>query len=335
MINIADEINLKTGTKICLITDSNVSRLYLEDIKGQLLDKGYQVVPFIIPAGEEEKNLNTVSKIYALLAKNSFSRTDCIVALGGGVVTDISGFSASTFLRGIKYISIPTTLLAMVDAAHGGKCGVDLPEGKNLVGAFYQPERVIVREDFLKTLPDNVFSQGMAEVIKYAFIMDLPLYEMLEGNDFSSIRNDKEFLKQMVNMCISDKDEVVSEDRLDYGRRHILNFGHTVGHAYEQMSDYKLSHGDAVSLGMLKVVKASAQKGYCGIEVYDKLLKMLKSYRLMIEPDREYDLEEVVKRISVDKKHDGNLLSLVILKEIAKADLLKISQDQIYGFLCI
>lgn len=334
MINILDGINLTFGTKICLITDSNVEKLYLMDIGKQLRDMEYKVFRYIIPAGEEEKNLNTVSKIYSLLTENNFSRSDCVIALGGGVVTDISGFVASTYLRGLKYISIPTTLLAMVDAAHGGKCGVDLPEGKNLVGAFYQPLQVIVREEFLETLPDNIFSQGMAEVIKYAFIMDLPLYEMLEGNDFSSVRHNGEFLAEMINKCIGDKERVVEEDRLDYGRRHILNFGHTVGHAYEQMSGYKLSHGDAVSLGMLKAAKASVKGGYCDRIVYDKLYEMLSSYGLITESGEKYDYIEVVKRIALDKKHDGDLLSFVILKDIANADLLNLSQDQIYGFLC-
>lgn len=336
--------------KVLIITDSTVAGLYLWDLHRELTLRECSVYEVILPSGESSKSLENVQMIYEILSDAAFSRSDYIVALGGGVITDISGFCAATYLRGLNYISIPTTLLAMVDAAHGGKCGVDLKYGKNLVGTFYDPEHIIIDVNFLKTLPKAVFAEGMAEVIKYAFIMDSSLYEML--NEFlvkfslvnidikediknNNYRFDDETLRlteEIIYRCVEDKNSIVIKDKNDHGIRRILNFGHTFGHAIEAISNYKVSHGYSVAVGMVMITKLSVKSGKTNERVLKSLIKMLKDFELPTDISEIGDFlimpeEDITDKISnaviYDKKHDGDELYVVIADSIGSSKIIK------------
>lgn len=336
--------------KVLIITDSTVAGLYLWDLHRELTLRECSVYEVILPCGESSKSLENVQMIYEILSDAAFSRSDYIVALGGGVITDISGFCAATYLRGLNYISIPTTLLAMVDAAHGGKCGVDLQCGKNLVGTFYDPEHIIIDVNFLKTLPKAVFAEGMAEVIKYAFIMDSSLYEVL--NEYlvkfalvnidikddavnTNYRFNDETLKltdEIIKKCIEDKNSIVIKDKNDHGIRRILNFGHTFGHAIEVTGNYKVSHGHSVALGMVMITKLSVKSGKTNEEVLKSLIKMLKDFELPTEIAEISEFskmsdEDIMDKISnaviYDKKHDGDELYVVIADSIGSSKIIK------------
>lgn len=321
--------SLPQGLKTLIITDSNVAELYLDGLHNALSERECNVSSMILPAGEESKNLSNVEKIYEELSADKFSRADYIVALGGGVITDISGYAAATYLRGIKFVSIPTSLLAMVDAAHGGKCGVDLKCGKNLVGTFYEPTDVICDYRYLSTLPKAVFTDGMAEVIKYAFIMDEALFDIL--NDASCLYDNMDIVGKVVEMCIADKKAVVAKDRYDFGIRRILNFGHTYAHALEQISGYKVGHGFAVSLGMIKITELAVKKGLCSEDVLSNLKKMLISNDLPVDYSRLEVIRDIPKdkldklieeEIKFDKKHDGDVLMVVIVDLVGSAKII-------------
>ena len=248
---------LKTDCKAAIISDSNVWPLYGSCVSESLDNAGISPVHYVFPAGEASKNANTYLKILNFLAENQITRSDLIVALGGGVVGDITGFTAATYLRGISYVQIPTSLLAMVDSSVGGKTAIDLPAGKNLVGAFKQPRLVLCDIDTLHTLPERLFLDGCAEVIKYAMLYDEPLFNALQisGPDF-----DRE---TVIARCIGLKRDVVQEDEFDNGSRQRLNFGHTIGHAIEARSDFQISHGQAVAAGMAIITKAAAANQMC------------------------------------------------------------------------
>lgn len=341
---------LPKGKKVLIITDSTVASLYLWELHRKLSSQNCDTYEVILPAGETSKNLANVQMIYESLSDACFTRTDYIIALGGGVITDIAGFCAATYLRGMKYISIPTTLLAMVDAAHGGKCGVDLECGKNLVGTFYEPEHIICDINFLRTLSKECFIEGMAEVIKYAFIIDKSLYDLLNeflvktslnnmniasqsGEENGWLNDDTiEMVETIVGKCIDDKKEVVRKDLRDFGTRRILNFGHTYGHALEVMSGYRLSHGYAVSVGMVMITQMAVKRGLCDQSVLDALKKLLESFEL---PVNRLDIKElaeiseddfsgkIMEIIGYDKKHDGDDLYVAIVDSIGSSRILK------------
>ena len=246
--------------KVLVVSESNVAPLYLDAVKAKLADAGLEVFDYVFEAGEQNKNINEIAGMWNKMAENGFTRTDFVVGLGGGVTTDMAGFAASTFLRGIKVIQLPTSLLAMVDASVGGKTGIDIPMGKNQVGAFWQPSLVLEDISFLKTLPDEVFTEGMGEVTKHAFIMDLELLGKLEKAD-GNIRDDEDVLEEIVYMNVADKASVVGEDETDNGRRQTLNFGHTVGHVIERDSGFAKPHGMCVAMGMGIIIDACVRAG--------------------------------------------------------------------------
>ncbi|HYE67817.1 MAG TPA: 3-dehydroquinate synthase [Anaerovoracaceae bacterium] len=308
---------------ICVITDSNVAGYYLDGLEQQLSGFDIPVFHHIIPAGEEYKNLETVSLIYDTLSNHQFGRADMIIALGGGVTGDIAGFAAATFLRGIKHlVQIPTTLLAQVDSSVGGKTGVDLPQGKNLVGAFRQPDLVLIDPQVLDTLPKSVFKAGMAEVIKYGCISDPEILEMVTKDDY------KDRIIELIESCVRIKIKVVEEDETEEGIRRILNFGHTIGHSVEKLGNFtELSHGEAVSIGMTAAVKIGLSLGITRESCVDRLTEILQGFSLPTEITRS--VEDVYEALLSDKKKQGDSIHFVLIEDFGKALVKKIAVTEL------
>lgn len=299
-----------------IITDDTVNALYGDTVEQSLASAGYRVVRFVFPHGEESKNLMTFAAAQNFLAENRLSRTDLVVALGGGVVGDLAGFVAATYLRGIRFVQIPTTLLAAVDSSVGGKTAVDLPAGKNLCGCFSQPSLVICDYETLSTLPEETFADGCAEVVKYGVLADAALFAFLEekgvGGEEESVITD----------CVSIKRDVVASDEFDHGERQKLNLGHTVGHAIEQRSNFGISHGSAVAMGMGIIARAAAKRGLCAGEVPQRIETLLEKMHLPIRT--AYSTEELLEAAMRDKKIRGGTIELVVPREIGKCELYKI-----------
>jgi len=300
--------------KSILITDDIVDGLYGTIVETSLRSAGFDVVKYVIPNGERSKNGYEFLKILNYMAENELTRSDAVFALGGGVVGDLAGFSAASYMRGIKLVQIPTTLLAMVDSSVGGKTAIDLPAGKNLVGAFYQPDLVLCDLTAAETLPDAVFADGCAEIIKYGMICDEEMLEKLEGSVHEQIGD-------IVERCVSIKRDVVNEDEHDHGLRQLLNFGHTPAHAIEQNSNYTISHGRAVAIGMAMITRA------CLPEAAEKLEKLIEKYDLPTETD--YTTEQLVRTALSDKKRKGNTITLVVPEKYGRCELKKITIDEI------
>ena len=316
----------KPGSKAMLISETNVYPLYGERVKLSLERAGFSVSAFVFPAGEPSKQISTVCEMYRALAENDFTRTDFIVTLGGGVTGDMGGFAAATYLRGISFLQVPTTLLSQVDASVGGKTGVDLPFGKNLVGAFHQPAAVLMDPETLKTLPDHFFRDGMGEVIKYGCISDRPLFEALEAG--SALKD----LEGLLARCVDSKRSFVEEDTRDTGRRMILNFGHTFGHALEKLHGFQeLSHGEAVGIGMVLACRVGECLGVTPSGTARRVSGVLERYGLPIQ-DR-FSWEEIVKATALDKKSDGSTLRLILLTQIGESVIYPITRDQLRPLL--
>lgn len=305
--------------KLMIVSDSNVAPLYMSKLRGSLEAAGFEVFEYVFEAGEQSKTLNTIGEILGALAEAAFTRTDAVVALGGGVATDMAGFAASIFLRGIKVFQIPTSLLAQVDASVGGKTGVDLPQGKNLVGAFWQPALVLADTALLSSLSDQVFTEGMAEVIKYAFILDKALYEKL----MTRVTKDSPELENVVARCIELKADVVSQDEHDNGLRQLLNFGHTIGHVIEAHSNFTVSHGFAVAKGMERISRRSP--------VHDALVQILKLYELPY--DDPISPDQIMAGIMNDKKKRGSNITAVVVNEIGKGELKPMPVEDFRNYL--
>ncbi len=295
-------------SKAAIISDTNVWPLYGQSVSQSLTDAGFEVCHHVFPAGEESKNANTYISILNFLAKNTLTRTDCIIALGGGVVGDITGFSAATYLRGISYIQIPTTLLAMVDSSVGGKTAIDLDSGKNLAGAFYQPDLVLCDITSLSTLPEETFRDGCAEVIKYGILYDCDLFSHLEKNGLSF---DQE---KVIAQCITHKKNVVCEDEYDTGARQKLNLGHTIGHSIEALSQYSISHGQAVSIGTDIITKASLTLGICDQATYDRIHSVLQKFCL--PTFIHFSPADLFHYAQSDKKRISGSVNLIVPQQI-------------------
>ena len=294
--------------KIAIISDSNVFPLFGKQISNNLQLQGFEVYSFAFPAGEQSKNGDTYLQILNFLAEKHFSRTDTLIALGGGVVGDITGFAAATYLRGIKYIQIPTTLLAMVDSSVGGKTAIDLPAGKNLVGAFYQPSLVICEIAALESLPTPYFRDGCAEVIKYAILYDPDLFAHLVDNGLMFDR------ETVISRCVALKCDVVVNDEFDRGDRQRLNLGHTIGHGVEAGSNFTVSHGQSVSVGLAIISKAAAKLGICSNEVKNSILNILRTFEL--PTNTSLSAETLYKYALSDKKRMGDFVNLIIPEQI-------------------
>ena len=311
--------------KAAVISDSNVWPLYGNAITDSLTAAGFETVSFVFPAGESSKTAATYLEILNFLASNQLTRTDCIIALGGGVVGDITGFSAATYLRGVPYIQIPTTLLAMVDSSVGGKTAIDLPIGKNLVGAFYQPSLVLCDMLCLNTLPESVFHDGCAEVIKYGVLYDPLLFDHLDscGLDF-----DREYV---VSRCVELKRDVVAQDEFDRGDRQKLNLGHTFGHSIEAQSNFTISHGQGVAIGMNIISKAAAAKGICEGNVSGRIHAVVSAFQL--PTSTEYTAQQIFDAALSDKKRAGRTVNLIVPTEIGNCILLPTPIDELQSFI--
>ena len=310
---------LKNGCKIAIISDSNVFPIYRETVMTSLSDAGFQVVHYVFPAGESSKNAYTYLEILNFLAENQITRSDAILALGGGVTGDIAGFAAATYLRGIDYIQVPTTLLAMVDSSVGGKTAIDLPAGKNLVGAFYQPRLVLCDLDALNTLPDCVFRDGCAEVIKYGVLYDAALFEHLEKH---GLQFDREFV---IGRCVELKQDVVAQDEFDTGARQMLNLGHTFGHSIEKQSNFTITHGQAVAIGMSIVTKSGCKA------IYDRLTAVIKKFYLPTTTD--FTAHQLFTGALSDKKRSGNTVNLIIPNTIGDCHIVPKPIAQLESFI--
>ena len=301
---------------VAIITDDNVKEFYLERVEKKLSQAGFSTVCFSIPPGEASKNAEQYFSLLNWLCKNKLTRSDIIIALGGGVVGDLAGFTAATYLRGIPFVQIPTTLLAMVDSSVGGKTGIDLPAGKNLAGTFYQPSLVLCDTETLNTLPEHVFKDGCAEVIKYGMLGSTKILEALK--EYSHGDN----LDDLIEQCISIKRGIVQRDEFDTGDRMLLNFGHTIAHAIEKLSGYKISHGFAVAAGMAVDTRAAFLKGLCPKECLDVLNELLKNFALL--DNTEYSAQELFEAALHDKKRDGEYITNVVPCALGKCELQKI-----------
>jgi len=268
-IGLADSPDIMPGTRLLLVTDSNVAPLHGESCRKQLESKGLEVITAVIPAGEETKSLKWVEYLYSQAGEAGLDRTGVIVALGGGMVGDLAGFVAATYLRGVRFVQLPTSLLAMVDSSVGGKTGINLVQGKNLVGAFYQPIVVDANLDLLKTLPRREYLSGLAEVVKYGVIWDATFFNLLEKNVQGLLDREPVLLEKVVARCCEIKAEVVALDERETGPRAILNFGHTLGHAVEKVDGYgRWLHGEAVAIGMHYAARLSSRvQGFATADV--------------------------------------------------------------------
>lgn len=300
------------GKRIIIVSDDSVFPLYGEKLLNSLKDL-YECHTLVLPHGESTKNFQSLPIIYSAMLKAKISRSDLVIALGGGVIGDLTGFAAASYLRGVKFIQVPTSLLAQVDSSVGGKVAVDLPEGKNLVGAFYQPALVLIDPTVLKTLPKRFINDGMGEVIKYGCIKDASLFELLEK--YNSFEELTEVLPSIIERCVDIKRIVVEHDQFDTGERMLLNFGHTLAHTIEQRCNYEReSHGEAVGIGMYQLSLIAEEKGLTAAGTSERILKLLKSYGLPYKCG--FTLGELTEAITLDKKNLGGKLNLILLKEI-------------------
>lgn len=308
----------KDYDKICIVSDSNVAGIYLAEVISVFKNVCDNVCSFSFEAGEASKNLTTVSMLYEHLIHKKFTRNSLLVALGGGVVGDLTGFAASTFLRGIDFIQVPTTLLSQVDSSVGGKTGVDFNSYKNMVGAFYMPRMVYMNLSTLTTLDENNFACGMGEVIKSALIADKDFYYWLKENSSKLLSKDFEALEYAVYKCCQIKGHVVELDPKEKGIRAYLNFGHTLGHAIEKLCNFNLGHGQCVGLGMVCAAHLSLKLGYLTTQEVEDIVSTLEVYSLPISVEG-LSKEAVLEASKSDKKMTGSKIKFTILKAIGEA----------------
>ncbi len=316
------------GARLMLISDSNVMPLYGQRVEKALQAAGFPVVRHSFPAGEENKQMATVMDMYRALAENGFTRTDMVVTLGGGVTGDMGGFAAATFLRGMDFVQIPTSLVSQADASVGGKTGVDLPFGKNLVGAFHQPAAVITDPEALSTLPRHYWNDGLGEVIKHGAIADRALFEALEQGPAQQNAELLQDWEQVVGRSIAIKRDFVEADAKDTGRRMILNFGHTCGHALEKLHGFQgLSHGEAVGIGMVLACRAGEKLGVTAPGTGERIARVLARYGLPTQT--AFGREEIVAATALDKKSAGDSLRFILIPEIGKSQIYPLTRREL------
>lgn len=315
--------------KCCIITDDIVVGLYAKQLATSLKDSGFEVCQYVFANGESSKNLTTYSQILAYMASENLTRTDIVVALGGGVTGDMAGFAAASYLRGIEFIQIPTTLLAAVDSSVGGKTGVNLESGKNLVGAFWQPSLVLCDCNTFKTLSPDLMLDGISEAIKYGAIVDADFFRFIASGDIFS----DDDIEEIVCHCVQIKSEIVEQDENETGLRKLLNFGHTIGHAIEKCSQYEISHGHAVAIGMLIVAKASDKLGYSKENCTQLIENVLKKYHYSLACP--YTPKELTAVALNDKKRAGHTITLVLPSIIGECYLQKINVSELENFITL
>jgi 3-dehydroquinate synthase len=312
--------------KVVIITDKHVAKEYLSEIERQVRLAGPKVYSIVIPPGEQSKCLEEAAGIYDELVKCNVTRSDAILTLGGGVVGDLGGFCAATYLRGIDLIQVPTSLLAQVDSSVGGKVGIDLDFGKNLVGAFHQPRAVLIDPLFLETLEDHFLIDGMAEVIKYGCISSAPLFVKLMGYTYHE--DLMEDMEEIIAKCCKIKRDVVQADEHEQGLRRILNFGHTVGHVVETYFKFKkYSHGEAVAIGMAQITKKTVAEGISQPDTYDNIIEILEAYGLPTKLPK-MPLDKVQEILFTDKKFENDALYICALEKIGRGQIVKMQKQQ-------
>lgn len=304
--------------KVCIITDSNVEKLYADEVAKIVSNVCTKCVVYAFEAGEESKNLKTVQSVYEFLIQNQFDRKDMLIALGGGVVGDLTGFVAATYLRGVSFIQIPTTLLAQVDSSIGGKTGVDFDSYKNMVGAFYMPKLVYMNLSVLKTLEDRQYFAGMSEVLKAGLIKDGAFYEWLIDNFVEIGDREIDIITEMVQRSCVIKKNVVEKDPTEQGERALLNLGHTIGHAIEKQMDFQYLHGECVALGIVCAAFISWKKELLSMEEYYEIRDMFVPFNLPISTYK-IDPEKVLAYTQNDKKMEAGKIKFILLKKVGKA----------------
>ncbi len=307
--------NHKAG-RYAVITDDCVGRLYGKKFLGAFKEVGLNASLIEFPAGEASKNINTALDISEKLMKTGADRETCLIALGGGVVGDLVGFIASIFMRSVPYLQIPTTLVAQVDSSIGGKTGIDLPYGKNLLGTFYQPRAVFASLHFLETLPEKEFNNGLAEIIKYGIIDDEKMFRTLEDNMDAIKSRDPKLMLNLVETCCQIKKSVVEIDEREQGLRRILNFGHTLGHALESISNYSVTHGEGVAMGMIAAARLSEKMGYLKNKEAERVEALIRQAGLPVKIPKSLDGDKLIARLKMDKKRKGDIIHFVLLKKI-------------------
>lgn len=316
---------VSNANKICLISETNVYPIYGDKIKKSLEDAGYQVYTFIFEAGEASKKPATVIEMVEFMAQNELTRKDLVVALGGGVTGDMAGFAASIYLRGIDFVQIPTSLLAQVDSSVGGKTAVDLPQGKNLCGAFHQPILVLIDPNTLDTLSPHFFSDGLAEAIKMGCIKNASLFDKIKNQDAHDI------IDEIIYECDALKAGVVERDEKENGERALLNFGHTAGHAIEKLHNFTtISHGEAVGIGMVLISKAGEANGITKSGTADEIAEVLKKYNLMTSDS--HALADIVTAMNADKKRTATAINFTLIRSIGDSFNQKITYEDIPNF---
>lgn len=319
------------GRRFAVISDSRVFELYGADLMRNFKEAGAEAVSIVFPEGERSKTLETLAMIYGRLASEGFTRSDVVVGFGGGVTGDMAGLAAATFLRGMQFAQIPTTLLAMVDSSIGGKVAVDLPQGKNLVGAFLQPGIVLTDPNLLDSLSDRRFAEGMAELVKHGFIRDAALAERLAGYD--GRRGIAADLEALIADSCDIKRRLVEADEKDHGERQLLNFGHTFGHALEVVTGYEvLAHGEAISIGMCLFTRMTTDSGLTEPGTLDRVVRGLAAYGLPTALPY-FDREAVLRALSIDKKARSGNITIVYLKRIGEAELLTLPIQELKEIL--
>lgn len=317
---IGDEIKKLgiSGIKLCIVTDSNVGPIYAEPLMQALAQTGNDVYVFTIPAGEANKNLDVVRTVYTYLIEQHFERRDMIVALGGGVVGDLAGFTAATYLRGIDFIQVPTSLLAQVDSSIGGKTGVDFDQYKNMVGAFHMPKLVYMNIDTLSTLSARLFNSGFGEIIKHGLIKNREYFDYLDVNYEHIKVLEPEYLMETIYQSCIIKAEVVNHDPTEKGERALLNFGHTLGHAVEKLMNFSLYHGECVALGMICASYISKERGYITDSDYAAIRAMLKKYGFPTKVEG-LDIFSILEVSKSDKKMEKGVVKFILLRELGNA----------------
>ena len=319
-----------------IVSDDHVASLFGEMLQNSMAEAGLVADLITFPRGEASKHLGTVADLASKLAKLGVGRKDALIALGGGVTGDITGFLASSYMRGIPFVQVPTTLLAQVDSSVGGKTGVDIPEGKNLVGAFYQPRCVYIDSHVLTTLPAAELLNGLAEIIKYGVIWDADFFDFLAERKEAILALERSVVEEMIARCCSIKAEVVAADERESDLRRILNYGHTLGHAVEAASGYSLDHGLAVAIGMVAVNELAVGKGMLSGEIAGQIREVISSYGLPVEIPAGYDSEQVKGYLKTDKKTVGGRPFFVLPERIGKViNTDDVAEDLIDGVLGI
>jgi 3-dehydroquinate synthase len=320
--------------KVAVVTNPTVAQLYLDAVHGSLDHAGFEVVPILVPDGEEHKIFKSLTTIYDRLIAEKCERKSSVLALGGGVIGDLAGFAAATYLRGVPYVQVPTTLLAQVDSSVGGKTGVNHDNGKNLIGAFYQPKLVLIDVNVLASLPRRELLAGLAEVIKYGIIEDPQLFRDVEKKLRKIIALDRQLLQQIVVTSCSIKARIVEMDEREENQRAVLNFGHTIGHALEAATDYRqFLHGEAVAVGMVKAAMLSVQHGFCDQQSFERILKMITEAGLPSEIPAGLSLRTVIEAIQLDKKAAEGRIKFVMSEGIGKTRFHWLSPKEVLAAL--